>query len=202
MIATEHTDAVNSKILAVSEDRIQGFVREHFSEIARLSGVEEREVLGRIKEMLNAGTIRRVRQTLLATNLADGALVAWKVPDDKLDGAFGFMFRQDAFSGHVVLRSTDSKTAGSEYKLWTTIKVPQGFGLERHTNILLKKVSGEKVKIMPAKGIFTLGVGHVRRKTIEPGSRADRPAGILRTEVAELNDLEWRVLTALKRGFW
>ena len=114
MIETEHTDAVNSKILAVSEDRIQGFVREPFSEIARLSGVEEREVLGRIKAMLNAGTIRRVRQTLLSTNLAEGALVAWKVPDDKLDGAFGFMFRQDPFSGHVVVRSTDSQTAGSE----------------------------------------------------------------------------------------
>src|SRR6202045_2192761 len=149
MIAIEHTDAVNSKILAVSEDRIQGFVREPFSEIARLSGVEEREVLGRIKAMLNAGTIRRVCQTVLATNLADAALVAWKVPDDKLDGAFGFMFRQDFFSAHVVLRSTDSKTAGGEYKLWTTIKVPQGFGLERHTNTLLRKVSGEKVKIMP-----------------------------------------------------
>jgi len=201
MIATEHTDAVNSKILAISEDRIQGFVREPFSEIARLSGVEETVVLHRIKAMLTAGTIRRVRQTLLATNLADGALVAWKVPDDRLDGAFDFMFRQDSFSGHVVLRSTDSKTARSEYKLWTTIKVPQGFGLERHTNILLKKVGGEKVKIMPAKGIFTLGVGHVRRKTIEPGSRADRPAGMIRTQVVELNNLEWRVLTALKREF-
>ena len=97
MIAIEHTDAVNSKILAVSEDRIQGFVREPFSEIARLSGVEETVVLHRIKAMLTAGTIRRVRQTLLATNLADGALVAWKVPDDKLDGAFSFMFRQDSF---------------------------------------------------------------------------------------------------------
>ena len=201
MIAIEHTDAVNSKILAVSEDRIQGFVREPFSEIARLSGVEETVVLDRIKAMLMAGTIRRVRQTLLSTNLAEGALVAWKVPDDKLDGAFGFMFRQDPFSGHVVVRSTDSQTAGSEYKLWTTIKVPQGFGLDRHTNILLKKVGGERVRIMPAKGIFTLGVGHVRRKTVEPGSRADRPAGMIRTEVVKLNDLEWRVLTALKREF-
>jgi len=26
---------------------------------------------------------------------------------------------------------------------------------------------------MPSKGIFTLGVGHVRRKTIEPGEKAD-----------------------------
>jgi len=133
MIATEHTDSVNSKILAVSEDQIQGFVREPFQEIARLSGIEEGLVLDRIKAMLSAGTIRRVRQTLLATNLAEGALVAWKMPPEKLDSAFDYMFRQDPFSGHVVLRSTDSDTAGSAYKLWTTVKVPQGFGLEAHT---------------------------------------------------------------------
>jgi DNA-binding Lrp family transcriptional regulator len=201
MIATEHTDSINSKILAVSEDQIQGFVREPFKEIARLSDLEEGLVLERIKAMLSAGTIRRIRQTLLATNLAEGALVAWKVAPEKLDLAFDYMFRHDPFSGHVVIRSTDSGTAGTEYKLWTTVKVPQGFGLERHTNILLKEVGGEKVKIMPAKGIFTLGVGHVRRKTIQPGSRGDRPAQMIRTEIVELNDLEWRVLTSLKKEF-
>ncbi len=201
MIATEHTDSVNSKILAVSEDQIQGFVREPFREIARLSSVEEEMVLDRIKAMLSAGTIRRVRQTLLATNLAEGALVAWKMPPEKLEAAFDYMFRQDPFSGHVVLRSTDAETAGSEYKLWTTVKVPKGFGLERHINILLKDVGGERAKIMPAKGIFTLGVGHVRRKTIQPGSRGEQPAQMIRTEIVELNDLEWRVLTFLKKEF-
>jgi DNA-binding Lrp family transcriptional regulator len=201
MIATEHTDTINSKILAVSEDQIQGFVREPFKEIARLSGTDETLVLDRIKAMLSAGTIRRVRQTLLATNLAEGALVAWKMPPEKLEPAFDFMFRQDPFSGHVVLRSTDAGTAGSEYKLWTTVKVPQDFGLERHTRILLQEVGGEKVNIMPAKGIFTLGVGHVRRKTIEPGSRGTRPAQMIRTELVSLNELEWRVLTSLKREF-
>ena len=35
--------------------------------------------MARIAAMLSAETIRRVRQTLLATNLAEGALVAWKV---------------------------------------------------------------------------------------------------------------------------
>ena len=69
--------------------------------------------------MLSAGTIRRVRQTLLSTNLAQGALVAWKMPAEKLDPAFDYMLRQDPFSGHVVVRSTDSQTAGSEYKLST-----------------------------------------------------------------------------------
>jgi DNA-binding Lrp family transcriptional regulator len=201
ILATEHTDAVNAKILAISEDTIQGFVREPFREIAILSGLNEAVVIERIKAMLEAGTIRRVRQTLLATNLAHGALVAWKVPAGKIDAAFDFMFKHDPFSGHVVLRSTDGETAGSEYKLWTTVKVPQGFELEEHTALLMDIVGAEKVRIMPAKGIFTLGVGHVRRKSLEPGALADSPATMLKTEIVTLNELEWRVLTALKREF-
>src|SRR5499427_10582645 len=99
MIATEHTDTVNARILAVSEDKIQGFVREPFRKIADLSGVTEETVLDRIRAMLQAGTIRRVRQTLLATNLAQGALVAWKIPQASLDHGFDFMFKRDPFSG-------------------------------------------------------------------------------------------------------
>jgi len=201
MSTTEHTDTVNAQILAVSEDKIQGFVREPFARIAELTGLSEDLVLERIRSMLAAGTIRRVRQTLLSTSLAQGALVAWKVPPERLDPAFDFMFRQDPFSGHVVIRSTDSNTAGSEYRLWTTIKVPQGFSLEQHAELLRNKVGAEKVVLMPAKGIFALGVGHVRRKTLACGDKADVPAEMLKTEIVELSPLEWRVLSALKREF-
>jgi hypothetical protein len=157
--------------------------------------------MARIAAMLRAGTIRRVRQTLLATNLADGALVAWKVPEEKIDAAFDWMFQRDPFSGHVVLRSTDTVSAGSDYKLWTTLKVPQGFSLQRHCELLAKKVGAERFRLMPAKGIFTLGVGHVRRKTIEPGSKADQPAKMIPVQRVELSDHEWNVLLALKREF-
>jgi hypothetical protein len=54
---------------------------------------------------------------------------------------------------------------------------------------------------MPAKRVFALGVGHVRRKTIEPGSKADVPAEPKDNTQVQLTDLEWRVLTALKREF-
>src|SRR6185436_4634980 len=108
MLPTEHDDPINAKILAISEDKIEGFVREPFEEIARRSGVDADTVMARIRAMLQAGTTRRVRQTLLATNLADGALVAWKVPEAKIDAAFDWMFQRDPFSGHVVLRSTDT----------------------------------------------------------------------------------------------
>jgi len=201
MLPIEHNDPINAKILAISEDKIEGFVREPFQEIAKRSGVDVDVVMARIAAMLRAKTVRRVRQTLLATNLADGALVAWKVPEEKIDSAFDWMFQSDPFSGHVVLRSTDTVTAGSEYKLWTTLKVPHGFSLEKHCEFLTKKVGAQKFRIMPAKGIFTLGVGHVRRRTVEPGEKADQPAKIIKVEVANLNDHQWDILLALKREF-
>jgi DNA-binding Lrp family transcriptional regulator len=201
MLPVEHNDPINAKILAISEDKIEGFVREPFDEIARRSGVDADVVMARIAAMLRAGTIRRVRQTLLATNLAEGALVAWKVPEDKIDAAFDWMFRRDPFSGHVVLRSTDTISAGSDYKLWTTVKVPRGFSLEAHCELLAKKVGAERFRLMPAKGIFTLGVGHVRRKTIEPGSKADQLAKMIPVQIVNLSEREWDVLLALKREF-
>jgi DNA-binding Lrp family transcriptional regulator len=201
MLPVEHNDPINARILAISEDKIEGFVREPFNEIAQRSGVGADVVIARIAAMLRAGTIRRVRQTLLATNLAEGALVAWKVPEEKIDAAFEWMFRHDPFSGHVVLRSTDTASAGSDYKLWTTVKVPRGFSLQAHCELLAEKVGAERFRLMPAKGIFTLGVGHVRRKTIEPGSRADEPARMVPVQIVNLSDGEWDVLLALKREF-
>src|SRR5436189_113278 len=155
---TSHTDEINAKILAVSEDRIQGFVRNPMREIAEKSGVPIETVIERIQTMLKAGTIRRVRQTLMATDLAPGALVAWETPDEKLDAAFDWMFKNDPFSGHVVIRNTDTASAGSQYKLWTTLKVPQGFSMEKHCEFLCEKTGAKHFRLMPAKGIFALGV--------------------------------------------
>jgi DNA-binding Lrp family transcriptional regulator len=198
-IPIETADPVNAAILAVSEDRLQGFQEQPFHEIARLSGVELDTVLERIRAMLAAGTIRRVRQTLMATNLAPGALVAWEVPPDKLDAAFELMFREDPFSGHVVIRSTDRETTGSKYRLWTTLKVPQGFSMQKHADYLAARTGALSYKLLPAKKLFTLGVGHVRRRGLEPGARSDEPGAVQDTNVVELSELEWRVLVALKR---
>jgi len=200
-VPTEVGDPLNARILSVSEDRIQGFQRDPLGEIARQSGVELPVVMERIQAMLRAGTIRRVRQTLLATNLAQGALVAWEVPQDKLDAAFDYMFQQDPFSGHVVTRSTDAATPGSQYKLWTTLKVPQGFSLRRHCEVLARQTGAEKFILLPAKRLFALGVGHIRRRGLKPGSKADVPAEVTEVTLTELNDLEWRILVALKREF-
>jgi DNA-binding Lrp family transcriptional regulator len=200
-VPSEISDQVNARILAVAEDRITGFVNEPFAEIAFSAELTEDVVIERLRAMLSAGVIRRIRQTLMATNLAPGALVAWRVPSDKLDSAFSYMAKDDPFSGHVVIRSTDAETTGSVYRLWTTLKVPQGFSMTRHCEFLASEVGAESYRVMPAKRLFTLGVGHVRRRGMEPGSRSEEPGRVLDTNIVELSPLDWRVLTALKREF-
>jgi len=200
-VPLELEDSVNTAILAVAEDKLEGFQRDPFGEISRRSGVELVVVIERVRALLEAGTIRRVRQTLLSTNLADGALVAWQVPQERLHAAFDFMFQRDPFSGHVVIRTTDAETPGSKYKLWTTVKTPQGFSIEKHCEFLMSQVGADSYRLMPAKALFVLGVGHTRRRGMEPGSKSDEPAEVMYPRVTELSELEWRVLTALKREF-
>ncbi len=195
------SDPINAAILAVSEDTIQGFSRDPLGKIADKSGVPVQTVTERIRAMLRAGTIRRVRQTLMATNLAQGSLVAWQVPADQLDAAFEYLYETDPFSGHVVLRSTDSATPGSQYKLWTTLKVPQGYSITRYADFLARKIGAEHYRLMPAKCLFVLGVGHIRRRGLEIGSKADQPADVQDMQIVQLSPLDWQVLMALKREF-
>lgn len=197
-VPIEHNDPINAKILAVSEDLVSGFQEKPFHVIAEQSGVDLETVLERIRAMLEAGVIRRVRQTMLATKLAHGALVAWRLPEEKLNDAFEFMAKEDPFSGHVVIRSTDTDVSGSGYRLWTTLKVPVGESLDHHATVLKNLVGADEYLLMPANGVFALGVGHIRRKGLEPGAKLDEPAVMMTTVPAELTDEQWAVLLSLK----
>ncbi len=197
-IPTEHTEEINARILSVSEDCVKGFNQHPFQYIAEQSGLPFDTVVERIRAMLAAGVIRRVRQTLLANKLAEGALIAWKVPTEKLEAAFEFLFKQDPFSGHVVLRSTDREVSGSDFRLWTTLKVPQDRAISEHCDVLKRLIGATDYYTMQAHGIFALGVGHVRRKSMEPGDKADVPAVMMTTNIADLDAEEWNVLLHLK----
>jgi hypothetical protein len=194
-------DPINLRILRISEDQLQGFQREPFSEIARQSDVELKVVLERVHAMLEAGTIRRVRQTMVTTSLALGSLVAWQIPEDRLSESFNYLFEQDPFSGHVVIRTTDSATPGSHYRLWTTLKVPPQFSIEKHAEFLAEQIGAQSFRLMPAKKLFALGVGHMRRREIEAGARSDDPGRVIDTAVVPLTDHEWDVIEVLKREF-
>ncbi|HUF18030.1 MAG TPA: Lrp/AsnC family transcriptional regulator [Thermoanaerobaculia bacterium] len=190
-------DPTNRSILEISEDRIRGFVRDPIGEIARRSGFDSAIVVERLRAMLEAGTIRRVRQTLLATNLAQGALVAWKIDDSLVDAAFQFIVANDPFSGHVVIRN--SETGPSGWSLWTTLKVPTGFSVESHCEFLRGKIGAEKFRIMPALRAFVLGVGHMRRKNMSVGEMSPAKAEAMTPAIVELSERDWQVLLVLKR---
>jgi len=71
--------------------------------------------------------------------------------------------------------------------------------VEKHCAVLARLTGAEHFRVMPAKRIFALGVGHVRRKGMPVGSKSQELAEVKDTAKVELSDLQWRVLTALKR---
>lgn len=196
------TDPVNRKLLAVAEDRITGFHARPFQSIASACGLPEQEVIGRLKTMLKAGTIRRVRQTLLTTSLAEGALVAWKLPEHRLEEACTWLWENDPFTGHVVIREASNPTApGADHKLWTTLKVPTGYGtVESHCNLLAQHIGAENFIPLPVIGMFALSVGHIRRANLQPGDKTDTPPTMQRPARPRLTEQEWQVLLALKES--
>lgn len=200
-IPTTTTDPINHKILEISEDSIQGFSEDPIGLIAERTGFAVDLIIDRIRAMLRAGTIRRVRQTLMSVNLAPGALVAWSIPEDKLQSGFDYLFQKDPFSGHVVIRSTDAGISATRYRLWTTLKVPVGYSMEKHCEWLRQQIGANSFKMMSAVKLFVLGVGHVRRRGLDVGSKAEVAAEAHDTELVTLSDLEWQVLMPLKREF-
>jgi DNA-binding Lrp family transcriptional regulator len=70
-----------------------------------------------------------------------------------------------------------------------------------HCEMLMRRIGAEAYRAMPAKRLFALGVGHVRRKGMEPGSKSDEPGVVIDTNIVELSELDWRVLEPLKREF-
>ena len=198
---TDLSDPINARILSVSEDRIAGFTRDPVAEISQQTGIDPQTVIGRVQAMMRGGDYSPCPPDAAGDESVRGALVAWLVSPERLQEAFDWMVTNDPFSGHVVIRSTDSQVQGSKYRLWTTLKVPQGFSLARHCEHLIKQTGAERFIVMPAKRLFALGVGHVRRKGMEPGSKSDELAEAMQPSVVDLSELEWRVLMPLKREF-
>src|SRR5205809_4052156 len=73
--------------------------------------------------------------------------------------------------------------------------------MRKHCEFLSRQTGAGKYILLPARRLFALGVGHVRRRGMEPGSKADAPADVTEVTMTTLNDLEWRILVALKREF-
>ena len=76
--------------------------------------------------------------------------------------------------------------------------MPVGESLETHAAVLMRLTGATEYLLMPANGVFALGVGHIRRKALEPGDKSDEPAVMMTTTTVDLDAEEWDVLLALK----
>ena len=190
------------QILAVAEDQLTGFHSRPFDEIAARCGLPVDIVLERLRELLASGAVRRIRQTLLSTSLADGALVAWQVPEERLEAAWEWLRLNDPFTGHVVLRSSDNPAApGADYRLWTTLKVPTGSNtVDGHCRILMQHIGATAFAPLPVVGMFALGVGHVRRAGLKPGDKLDTLPRMQCPTQPQLSEQDWQVLMVLKES--
>ncbi len=197
----ELTD-IDLQILAVAEDCLTGFHAHPFDEIAARCGVPADIVLGRLRALQAAGTVRRIRQTLHTTGLAEGALIAWALPAECEQTACNWLSRHDPFTGHIVLRSCDTPGApGAHYRLWTTLKVPTGYGsVAKHCHILTHHIGATSFAPLPVVGMFALSVGHVRRAGLKPGDKLATPPHMQRPTRPILSEREWQVLLALKES--
>ena len=87
----------------------------------------------------------------------------------------------------------------SEWRLWTTLKVPTGFSVESHCEFLRHQIGAEKFRIMPTLRAFVLGVGHMRRKGMRPGEMSSSPAEPTEAAIVDLSERDWTALEILKK---
>ena len=84
-------------------------------------------------------------------------------------------------SGRPMPRRRDPPTGSGPHS-----KCRRAMRCRRTASSLAGRVGATGFRVMPAKCLFALGVGHVRRKTIEPGSRADELGEVISTQLVEL----------------
>ena len=192
-------DSINARILAESEDKIQGFQADPLGQIARQSGVDRETVTERIAAMLRAGTIRRVRQTLMATNLARGA---WSPGQSAGEAERGIRLHVPPGPVQRARRDPLDQCADDrvEVRLWTTLKVPQGYSMRSIAGSWPPRPA-QPMNADAGQAAVRPGRRPRPPARLEPGSKSDELAEVHDTNIVELSDLDWRVLTALKREF-
>jgi DNA-binding Lrp family transcriptional regulator len=67
--------------------------------------------------------------------------------------------------------------------------------------LLGREIGARDAVVMPARAVFRLGVGQMRRRGIAPGTRAAKPAEARRPHVEDLEAEDWRVISILMREF-
>jgi DNA-binding Lrp family transcriptional regulator len=125
-------------------------VNRPFKELGKSLGLEEEDVIKRIKRLQNEGAIRRIGP-IINTKKTGGVstLVAMKVPQERVDEVAGIINKYEEVS-HNYLRP-------AEYNIWFTLSAES----EERLQDILKDITdktGCEARNLPTKRLFKIGV--------------------------------------------
>jgi len=121
-----------------------------FLDVGKSLGIEEDEVLLRIKRLKQEGAIRRIGP-IISTRKTGGvsSLIAVKVPEERVDEVAGMINEYEEVS-HNYLRP-------SNYNIWFTVSAEN----EERLQEIISEISGKtgcQVINLPTKRLFKIGV--------------------------------------------
>ncbi len=142
-------DDVDKKILnAIQLDF--PLVHRPFEELGKALGLEEEEVIQRIRRLSKEGAIRRIGP-IISTNKVGGTstLVAMKVPEERVDEVAGIINQYEEVS-HNYLRPAN-------YNIWFTLSTESEERLQEILREIIE-MTGCEARNLPTKRLFKIGV--------------------------------------------
>lgn len=142
-------DDIDKKILNAIQINFP-LVHRPFEELGKSLGLEEEEVISRIRRLIKEGAIRRIGP-IISTKKTGGmsTLVAMKVPPERVDEVAGIINEYEEVS-HNYLRPAN-------FNIWFTLSAESGERLDGILKELALK-TGCELRNLPTKRLFKIGV--------------------------------------------
>jgi DNA-binding Lrp family transcriptional regulator len=151
-MSTALADPVDAALLGALQESIP-MSRRPFAEIGRPLGLEEEDVLERIRRLKEEKIIRQISAIFDTRSLGyASSLVAAKVPEDRVEAAAAALNSHPGVS-HNYLRN-------HAFNIWYTIAVPptSRLGLEGTIDVLHRVSGAESTRLLPTLKLHKIGV--------------------------------------------